>query len=139
MNYNRILMSQTRQKSYVDTRVRVLKFIESDHVWLRVPLMKYMIGFGKKSCLALDSLVHLWFWFKLKRLRIICSCHRVNQLCIMCFMSPCFGSMCCIIFIYFHSIWWFRVWKFHLRMSLFLFNTGRFESVEQRISLLVNV
>ncbi|XP_069154402.1 uncharacterized protein [Solanum lycopersicum] len=36
----RLLTAQTRQKSYIDRRVRVLVFTEGAHVWLRVSPLK---------------------------------------------------------------------------------------------------
>ncbi|XP_015060516.1 uncharacterized protein LOC107006483 [Solanum pennellii] len=44
----RLLIPQSRQKSYTDRRFRALVFMEGVHVWLRVSPMKGVIRFGKK-------------------------------------------------------------------------------------------
>ena len=41
----RLLTAQTRQKSYIDRRVRVLVFTEGAHVWLRVSPLKGVMMF----------------------------------------------------------------------------------------------
>ena len=48
----RLLTPQSRQKIYVDRRVRALVFIEGDHVWLQVSPMKGVMRFGKKGKLS---------------------------------------------------------------------------------------
>ena len=48
----RLLIAQSRQKSYADRRVRALVFMEGDHVWLRVSPMKGVMRFGKKGKLS---------------------------------------------------------------------------------------
>ena len=48
----RLLIAQSRQKSYADRRVRALVFMEGDHVWRRVSTMKGVMRFGKKGKLS---------------------------------------------------------------------------------------
>ena len=47
-----LLMAQSRQKSYVDKRRRPLEFEVSDHVFLKVMLMRGVVRFGKRGKLA---------------------------------------------------------------------------------------
>ena len=42
-----LLMAQSRQKSYVDTRRRPLEFVVGDHVFLKVMPKRGVIRFGK--------------------------------------------------------------------------------------------
>ncbi|XP_069147008.1 uncharacterized protein [Solanum lycopersicum] len=48
----RLLIAQSRQSSYADQRVRVLVFMEGDHVWLRVSPVKGVMRFGKNFNLS---------------------------------------------------------------------------------------
>ena len=48
----KLLVAQSRYKSYADNRRRPLEFSEGDHVFLRVSPMKGITRFGKKGKLA---------------------------------------------------------------------------------------
>ena len=48
----RLLVAQSRQKSYVDLRRRPLEFVEGDFMFLKVSPKKGIVGFGKKGKLA---------------------------------------------------------------------------------------
>ena len=47
MIQKRLLITQSRQKSYADIRRRPLEFKAGDHVFLKVMLKRGMIRFGK--------------------------------------------------------------------------------------------
>ena len=46
---DRLLMAQSRQKSYVDRKVRDLEFMVGERVLLKVSPMKGVMRFGKKG------------------------------------------------------------------------------------------
>ena len=48
----RLLMPQSRHKSYVDTRRRPLEFEVGDHVFLKVMTKRGVIRFGKRGKLS---------------------------------------------------------------------------------------
>ena len=48
----RLLLAQSRQKSYADQRRRPLEFEVGDFVFLKVSPKKGIMGFGKKGTLA---------------------------------------------------------------------------------------
>lgn len=48
----RLLATQSRQKAYVDRRLRELEFTVGDHGFLKVSPMKGVIRFGKKGKLS---------------------------------------------------------------------------------------
>ena len=52
----RLKAAQSRQKSYVDNRIRDLKFEVGDHVFLKVSPMKSTMRFGRKE----KSILVLW-------------------------------------------------------------------------------
>ena len=49
MIHERLLATQSRQKSYVDNRRRDLEFQVGDHVFSKVSLLKGVMRFGKKG------------------------------------------------------------------------------------------
>ena len=51
--WRRLLMAQSRQKSYADRRRRPLEFEVGDHVFLKVMPKRGVIGLGKGGKLAL--------------------------------------------------------------------------------------
>ena len=50
--HKRLLTAQSRQKSYVNTRQRLLEFEAGDHVFLKVMPKKGVIRFGKRGKLS---------------------------------------------------------------------------------------
>ena len=48
----RLLMAQSRQKSYADVRRRPLEFEIGDHVFLKVMLKRGVVRFGKRGKLS---------------------------------------------------------------------------------------
>ena len=50
-----LLMSQSRQKSYIDRRRQPLEFKVGDHVFLKVMPKRGVVRFDKRGKLALES------------------------------------------------------------------------------------
>ena len=89
----RLLTAQSRQKSYADQRVRALVFMEGDHVWLRVSLMKGVMRFGKKGKHSSNFIGPFEILRRVGRWPTSWPCHLVCRQFIMFSMSLCFGNI----------------------------------------------
>ena len=90
----RLLMAQSRQKSYADRRRRPLEFEVGDHVFLKVMLNRGVVIFGKRGKLAPR---YIGLFEVLERVGAVAHIswryHRVYQVSMRCSTSPCSESI----------------------------------------------
>ena len=89
---DRLLMAQSRQKSYADRKIRDLEFMVGERVLLKFSPMKGVMRFGKKGKLS-PRLVLSRLWSVLVRWHISWLCHLGCQVFILYFIFPCLRSI----------------------------------------------